>query len=81
MDRLGGGSYASVYAIWNEVFAIGMATGPLAGGLLRHAFSVRWTLVIAAIPLAVYAVILAAAGSPRALANVGAVADRGGAHS
>ena len=35
VNRLGGGSYASVYAIWNQFFAIGMAVGPLAGGLLR----------------------------------------------
>jgi MFS family permease len=58
VDRLGGGSYASVYAIWNEFFAIGMAVGPLAGGRLRDTFSVRSTLAIASIPLTVYVLIL-----------------------
>lgn len=62
VDNLGGGSYGSVYAIWNEFFAVGMAVGPLAGGLLREAFSLRSTLVIAAVPLMVYALVLLVAG-------------------
>lgn len=45
--------------IWNEFFAIGMAVGPLTGGL-RDAFSLRWTVGIAAVPLAAYAAILLA---------------------
>ena len=61
VDRLGGGSYGSIYAIWNEFFAIGMAVGPLAGGLLREAVSLRSTLLIAAVPLMGYALLLLAA--------------------
>ena len=60
VDRLGGGSYGSVYALWNEFFAIGMAVGPLVGGLLRESFSVRTTLVVTAVPLMAYAVALLA---------------------
>jgi predicted MFS family arabinose efflux permease len=65
VDRLGGRSYGSVYAVWNEFFAIGMAVGPLAGGLLPDAFTVGATLVvIAAIPLSVYALILVVVKTP-----------------
>jgi multidrug resistance protein len=51
VDRLGGGSYASAYAIWNAFYAVGMVAGPVEGGLLRSALSLRTTLIITALPL------------------------------
>jgi MFS family permease len=58
VDRLGGGAYASVYAILNIAYAIGMVAGPFAGGLLTDSLGFATALVVIALLLLGYAPVL-----------------------
>jgi MFS transporter, DHA1 family, solute carrier family 18 (vesicular amine transporter), member 1/2 len=62
VDRLGGGAYASVYAILNIAYAVGMIAGPIAGGLSADAFGFAATLAAVALLLLLYVPLLLAAG-------------------
>lgn len=51
VDRRGGGAYASVYAIFNTAYALGMLGGPVAGGLLADTCGFAVALAITGLAL------------------------------
>jgi multidrug resistance protein len=54
VDRLGGGAYASVYAILNIAYAIGMIAGPIVGSLVAELFNLLAALAVVALLLLIY---------------------------
>ena len=55
VDRQGGGAYASVYALFNEAYAVGMMIGPLLGGFLAERFGLLATLICVSLVALAYA--------------------------
>jgi multidrug resistance protein len=58
VDRLGGGAYASVYAVLNVAYALGMVVGPLLGGILAEYLGFGAALGVVALLLLAYAPVL-----------------------
>lgn len=48
VDRYGGGSYGTAYAVFNLAYAAGMTAGPIAGGALATVLAIPATLGLAA---------------------------------
>lgn len=66
VDALGGGRYGAAYALFNVVYALGMAAGPLVGGALTPRLGLGPTLlgVAAALVVGVGLVALTLEGAP-----------------
>ena len=54
VDRLGGGAYASLYAILNIAYAIGMIAGPIVGSLVAELVDLLAALAVVALLLLIY---------------------------
>lgn len=50
VGRLGGGSYAQIYAILNVCYSIGMLMGPIMASWLEDRVGFRWTMCYIAVP-------------------------------
>ena len=46
VDQHGGGAYATVYALFNETYSVGMMAGPVVGAALASAFGLPTALVL-----------------------------------
>jgi MFS transporter, DHA1 family, solute carrier family 18 (vesicular amine transporter), member 1/2 len=46
VDRLGGGAYATAFAVFNMAYSVGMIIGPIIGGGLADVFSISTALYI-----------------------------------
>ena len=51
VDLHGGGAYASVYAIFNLAYAVGMIAGPIIGGVLAQALGFAAALAVGSLLL------------------------------
>src|SRR5262245_10094877 len=58
-ERQGDQSFGSAYAVFNLAYAVGMAAGPVAGGVLKPAFGFGATLAVLSAVSAVYLLLLA----------------------
>jgi len=58
-ERQGDQSFGSAYAVFNLAYAVGMAAGPVAGGVLKPAFGFGATLAVLSAVSAAYLLLLA----------------------
>jgi DHA1 family solute carrier family 18 vesicular amine transporter 1/2 len=54
VDRLGGGAYATAFAVFNMAYSLGMIFGPIAGGGLADLFGISTVLYIICFALICY---------------------------
>ncbi len=71
VDRYGGGGYATVYALFNETYSIGMMAGPAVGAAVASAFGLATAFALVGAVLLAYVPLLLlgsrqAAGAPPA---------------
>ncbi len=70
VDQHGGGGYATVYALFNETYSIGMMAGPIIGAALASAFSLPTAFVLIGAALLAYVPLLLAGTRPTRAARL-----------
>ncbi|MBK5345674.1 MFS transporter [Bacillus sp. TH22] len=58
VDRLGGGAYATAFAVFNVAYSVGMMIGPIFGGFFADMFNVSTALYILSAILVCYSIAL-----------------------